>query len=188
MVQIDVPMAFGVGSFFAETARRQLQFGRPEYYYRAFWKNNIFQIFFFSWIPVYFLLNYFGWETTHMWWHEDSVVAYSYYLPIFIVVFFLAANAGFFLGRWLIQKGRVIANRVVYLGITAYSLIWIFAQTGSTFRLGTYTEWKAGLSPLFYEDRTFLAMLILTLVVWAVALVAFAVNLWREGMHLDYPG
>src|SRR5689334_12488461 len=133
MVQIDVPMAFAIGSFLADGASKQLRFGRAEYCYRAILKQNIFQIFFFSWIPVYFLLNYFGWETTHMWWHADSVDAYPYFVPIFIVVFFAAANAGFLLGRFLISRGRVLANRFVYLATTAYSVIWVFAQTNRTF-------------------------------------------------------
>ena len=44
-------------------------------------KNNIFQIFFFSWIPVYFMLNYFGWETTHMWWYADGVTCIHFLCP-----------------------------------------------------------------------------------------------------------
>jgi hypothetical protein len=186
MVQVDVPVALGIGSLFADAARRQLQFGRAEYYYRALWKHNLFQIFFFSWIPVYFLVNDFGWETSHRWWHEGSVAAYPYYVPLFIVIFFGAANLGFLLGRGLVLRRRVAANRIVYLGIGAYSLAWIFAQTDHTFRLGTYAEWKAGAAPWFYEDRTFLFMLIFTLVVWAIGLVAFALSLWRDGQHLDY--
>src|SRR3989304_5705438 len=86
MVQIDVPIAFAIGTIFADAAHKQLQTGRPEYYYHAFSKNIIFQIFFFSWIPAYFLLNYFGWETTHMWWYEDSVTAYPYSVPIFLIM------------------------------------------------------------------------------------------------------
>ena len=53
MIQIDIPIAFCIGSLFADAAYKQLQTGRPEYYYRTMAKNNIFQIFFFSWIPVY---------------------------------------------------------------------------------------------------------------------------------------
>jgi uncharacterized membrane protein len=185
MVQIDVPVAFAIGSIFADAAHRQLQTGRPEYYYHAFHINNIFQIFFFSWIPVYFLLNYFGWETTHMWWHEDSVTAYPYYVPIFMIVFFLAGNLGFQLGYWLVKKGLIWANRVVYILIFVYATAWIFGQTGSTFRLGTYNEWAAGAAPWFYEDRTFLSMLIFTLIVWWIALVSFIIRLRREGKHLD---
>jgi len=73
MVQIDVPVAFAVGSLLADAARRQIEAGRKDLYYRALVKNNMFQIFFFSWIPVYFIANYFGWETTYLWWHAESV-------------------------------------------------------------------------------------------------------------------
>ena len=48
MVQIDVPVAFGIGAFFADAAWKQLQSGRPENYYRVLAVNNMFQIFFFS--------------------------------------------------------------------------------------------------------------------------------------------
>lgn len=187
MVQIDVPIAFGIGSFFADAAYKQLQAGRPEYYYRTFCKHNIYQIFFFSWIPVYFLLNYFGWETTHMWWKADTVAAYPYFVAIFIVIFFLAANGGFLLGNRLVKSGRVGTNRAVYLGILAYSGIWIFGQRERTFRLGTYTEWANGEAPWFYEDRTFLYVLIFTLVVWAIPLLIYFRALRREGKHLDPP-
>jgi len=51
--------------------------------------------------------------------------------------------------------------------------------------LGTYREWQAGVAPWFYEDRTFLFMLILTLVVWGVAMLVFALQLRNEGKHLD---
>jgi hypothetical protein len=187
MVQIDVPISFAIGSLFADAASRQLQTGRPEYYHRTFLKNNIYQIFFFSWIPVYFIMNYFGWETTHMWWHADSVAAYPYYVPIFLVVFFGAANLGFLLGHKLVAAGRIWANRAVWLGVVAFSGLWIFTQPGRTFRLGTYSDWVAGTAPWFYQDGQFLFMLIFTLVVWGVALAAYVVSLQREGRHLDVP-
>jgi hypothetical protein len=185
VVQIDIPIAFGVGSLFADAAYKQLQNGRPEYYYRAFNKSLVYQTFFFSWIPVYFLLNYFGWETTHMWWHEDSVSAYPFFVVIVLLLFFLAAVGGFLLGHHLVKRGRLWANRAVYLAILAYSGIWIFAQIDHSFRLGTYTEWSEGRSPWFYEDRTFLFMLVLTLVVWGGALAVYFLRLRREGKHLD---
>ena len=185
MVQIDVPIAMGIGSLCADAAHKQLQTGRAEYYFRSFAANNIFQIFFFSWIPVYFLMNYFGWETTHMWWHADSIDAYAYYVPVFLLVFFGAANLGFVLGRRLVCRGLVWANRAVYLGILAYSAIWIFGQVPRSFRLGTYNDWAAGKAPWFYEDRTFLFMFILSLIVWTVALVILVLRLRAEGRHLD---
>lgn len=187
MVQIDVPIAFAAGSLFADAARTQLRFGGAEYHFRAMLKNNLFQIFFFSWIPVYFLLNYFGWETTHMWWHAPDVSYYPFYIPIFLVVFFAAGNLGFLLGRALVRAGRLGTNRIVYLAIVAYSAIWIFGQTRRTFYLGSYEQWQTGNAPLFYEDRTFLTMLIFTLVVWVIGLIGFSVSLLREGRHIDIP-
>ena len=186
MVQIDIPVAFAIGSFFADAASKQLRFGRPEYYYRAIWKNNVYQIFFFSWIPVYFLLNFFGWETTHMWWDADSVTAYPFFVPIFMVVFFGVANAGFLLGKSLVSKGRMVANRLVYLGIGAYALIWVFAQTHRTLRLGNHTQFEQGTAPLFYRDPTFLWMFIFTMLVWGGGLAVFFFSLRREGKHLDF--
>lgn len=185
MVQIDVPVAFAIGSIFADAAHKQLQTRRPEYYYRAFTQNNIYQIFFFSWIPVYFLLNYFGWETTHMWWYENTVTAYPFFIPIFMVGFFLAANGGFLLGNWFVEKGHLVVNRIVYILIFVYSAVWIFVQPGRTLRLGSYAEWKADNAPWFYQDPMFLLMLIVTLVIWGVALVVYIRKLRQEGMHLD---
>lgn len=188
MVQIDVPVAFAIGSVFADAAYKQLQTRKPKYYYKTFFKSIMFQIFFFSWIPVYFLINNFGWETTHMWWHADSVWAYPFFIPIFMVVFFLAASFGFMFGNWFVKKGYIAINRAVYILIALYSLVWIFTQTGSTFRLGTYAQWKAGTAPLFYEDKTFLFMLIFTLIIWAAALLICYFRLHREGKHLDTEG
>ncbi|MGH9397105.1 MAG: hypothetical protein ACRD18_09685 [Terriglobia bacterium] len=184
MVQIDVPIAFAVGSFFADAAQKQLQSTRVEYHFRAMLKNNIFQIFFFSWIPVYFMLNFFGWETTHMWWHADSVAAYPYFVPLFIVIFFGVANAGFLVGKWLVSHGRILANRLVYTGIVVYAAVWVLAQTGSTLLLGTYAQWKESLSPLFYQDPTFLGMLIFSMIVWIAGLAIFYFSLRREGKRL----
>ncbi len=185
MVQVDVPVAFAIGTMFADAAHKQLNSGRPEYYYKSLLKNNIYQIFFFSWIPVYFILNNFGWETTHMWWHADAVTAYPFFVPIFLVIFFAAVNAGFLLGHRLVTTGKLMANRAVYIALFLYSGVWIFSQTDSTFRLGTYAQWQAGRAPWFYEDSTFLAMLILTLLIWGIALALFLLCLIKEGKRLE---
>jgi hypothetical protein len=185
MVQVDVPVAFAIGTMFADAARRQLQKGAPEYNYKFLLLNNIYQIFFFSWIPVYFILNYFGWETTHMWWHADAVTAYPFFVPIFLVIFFAAVNAGFLLGRRLLTTGRPLANRVVYIGILLFSAVWIFGQQNSTFRLGTYAQWQAGKAPWFYEDSTFLTMLIVTLLIWGIGLAGFLRKIIQEGKQLE---
>jgi hypothetical protein len=106
-------------------------------------------------------------------------------MPIFLVVFFGAANLGFLLGSGLVRHGRLWTNRAIYLGILVYSGIWVFGQVNRTFKLGTYNDWVAGRAPWFYEDRTYLFMLIFTLVVWAVPLAIFALRLMAEGRHLD---
>jgi hypothetical protein len=148
-------------------------------------QNNIFQIFFFSWIPVYFILNYFGWETSHMWWQADSVAAYPFFVPVFLIIFFAAANAGFLLGHRLVTTENLKVNRIVYIGLFIFSAAWIFGQIGRTFRLGTYSQWENGNAPWFYEDPTFLAMLIITLLIWGIALAIFLVSLSREGKRLE---
>ncbi|HTV53722.1 MAG TPA: hypothetical protein VMI06_02285, partial [Terriglobia bacterium] len=136
-------------------------------------------------IPLYFLLNYFGWETTHMWWNADSVLAYPYFVPILVVVFFGVANLGFVLGKVLVSKNHLWTNRFVYLGISVYALIWVFGQTSRTFHLGNHTQWEQGIRPYFYQDHTFLWMFIFSMVVWLVGLAGFALSLWRGGRSLQ---
>lgn len=180
MVQVDVPMAFAVGAYFAEVAGKKLQDGDPAARRLLHLRNNLFQIFFFGWIPVYFLVNNFGWETTHMWWHEESVASYPLYVAVFIVVFFAAANLGAILGAKLVSSGQRQANRVAFILPVVFSAIWIFAQTPSTLRLGSYAEWKTGNAPWFYEDKMFLFMIIFTLILWAGGLVAFTLMFRRD--------
>jgi hypothetical protein len=185
VVQVDVPIAFAVGTYFADAAQRQLRAGGAEYYYRTFFLLMTFLALFFSWIPVYFLINYFSWEVTHMWWHANSVETYPLFVPIFLIVFFGVGMLGFLLGYRLVVSGRLLANRLIYVGVLLYSAVWIFGQTHRTFRVGTRDEWLAGTSPLFYQDHTFLLMLIFVLVVWAAGIVWFTKILHRDGRHLD---
>ena len=91
----------------------------------------------------------------------------------------------FLLGHRLITTGRPLANRVVYIGIFLFSAVWIFGQQNSTFRLGTYVQWQAGNAPWFYEDSTFLTMLIASLLIWAIGLAWFLRNIIREGKELE---
>ncbi|MFZ5449937.1 MAG: hypothetical protein ACOZFS_15000 [Thermodesulfobacteriota bacterium] len=120
-----------------------------------------------------------------MWWHADAVTEYPFFVPIFLVIFFAAANAGFLVGHRLIMNGKPLANRVVYIAIFLYSAAWIFGQTESTTRLGTYAQWKAGQAPRFYEDSTFLAMLIVSLLIWGIGLAFFLRSLLQEGKQLE---
>jgi len=185
MVQIDVPAAFAVGGFFADGAYKQLQSGSKADFLEVLVKHNFFQIFCFVWIPVYFMLEYFGWETTHLWWHRDSAADYAFFVPGFILIFFIAANAGFLLGTKLVRQGKLALNRGIYLGIIGLSAVWILAQTNSTFKLGTYAEWKAGVAPWFWKDSTFVAMLAFVMIVWCGGLAYFFITLRKQGKALS---
>ena len=57
--------------------------------------------------------------------------------------------------------------------------------TKSTFKLGTYAEWKAGKAPWFYEDTTFVVMLIFVMLLWMGGLAYFFVSLRRQGKALS---
>ena len=81
MVQIDIPMAFGLGSFFAGAARDKIAAGDATACWRALAKSLVFQCLFVFWLPLYLLVNYFGFQTTHMWWHGDSLADYPWLLP-----------------------------------------------------------------------------------------------------------
>ena len=185
MIQIDIPIAIATGSLIADAAQNQIRYGRAEYYFRAVWQNVRFQIFGLSWIPAYFLANYFGWETTHMWWTSDSIGAYPLFWPIFMVAFFAAGILGFDIGRRLIAAGRIGVNRMFYVGILLYMLVWVFSQPARTFKLGTYREWAEGNAPWFWQDSRFLWAMGLSAVVFSAALLWTVVSVVREGQHLD---
>jgi hypothetical protein len=180
MVQIDVPAAFAIGSFFADAASKKLQSGDPAELYRAAFKNNLFQIFFFLWIPLYFIMNFFGWETTYLWWTSDSVASYPLFIVVFTLVFLAAGNCGFFLGGWLIRRRMIWANRLVYIGIAIYSTIWVFGQTSRTFQVGTYSDWAAHKSVMFYDNKDFLTAFLIVMAVWVIGVVGFYLNLRSE--------
>lgn len=183
MVQIDVPMALAVGSFIADAARRQLQRGGPQFYYDTLAKNNLCQIFLFSWIYVYFIMNDFGWETTYRWWTKDSVNAYPFFVPVFLLVFFAAGNLGFVIGNFLVKSGRVKANRAIYIGILIFSAIWILSQMERILRVGTYSQWSQGQAVWFYEDHMFFFMLVFAALLAGIGMFLLYRHLRSEGQR-----
>jgi hypothetical protein len=64
---------------------------------------------------VYFLVDYFGWETTYTL-DPDRVTRLC--IPLVLVGAILAANLGFWLSNALIQQGRERVGRLIY------ALIW----------------------------------------------------------------
>jgi hypothetical protein len=181
VVQIDIPIAFAVGQMLADAAKRQLSTGQPAPYYRALATTNIFMGLFFAPIPIYFLVDYFGWETTYM---CDPSRVTRFFIPIVLFLLFLAANVGFWLSNTLIRKGRAGIGRVIYLLIWLYSLGWIFGNWPRSTRIGTYVQyhtapdtmiriWEVSKDPFFW-------ILVVTLVIFAVPLVLFMKCLSRQ--------
>jgi ABC-type branched-subunit amino acid transport system permease subunit len=181
MVQIDIPIAFAVGQMLADAANQQLKTRRAEPYYRTLAFTNIFTGLFFAPIPVYFLVDYFGWETTYMY-APDRVT--RFFIPIVLFVVILAANLGFWLSHALIQKGRDRVGRAIYTLIWIYALGWILVNWPRSTRIGTYTQyhtvpetmaraWEVSKDPFLY-------ILIVTLIIFAVPLVLFMWSLHRR--------
>jgi hypothetical protein len=184
VVQIDIPIAFAVGQMFADAARQQLSTGRSEPYYRTLAITNIFMGLFFAPIPIYFLVDYFGWETTYM---CDPARVTRFFIPIVLFALFLAANLGFWLSNALIRKGRAGIGRVIYVLIWLYSLGWIFGNWPRSTRIGDYSQyhtapdtmiriWEVSKDPFFF-------ILIATLVIFGVPLVLLMKYLSRQESH-----
>ncbi len=182
MVQIDIPIAFAAGQMLADAANRQLRTGKPEHYYRAQGATNLFTGLFFAPIPIYFLVDYFEWETTYM---VDPERVTRFFIPLVLFVLMLAANLGFWLSKALIQKGRAGVGRIIYILIWIYSLAWIFGNWPRSTRIGTYAEYHAARETMIRlweaSKDPFLYILIATLVIFLVPLVLFLVRLRREG-------
>ena len=185
MVQIDIPIAFAVGQMLADAANRQLRTGQREHYYRALAHTNIFTGLFFAPIPIYFLVDYFGWETTYM---VNPERVTRFFIPIVLFVLLLAANLGFWLSNALIQKGRAAVGRIVYILIWVYALAWIFGTWPRSTRIGTYAQYHTARETMIrvwdVSKDPFFWILIVTLVIFGVPLVLFAVGLSREGKRL----
>jgi hypothetical protein len=188
MVQIDIPIAFAVGQMLADAASLQLKTGRPEPYYQTLAFTNIFTALFFAPIPVYFLIGYFGWETTYM---VDPDQVTRFFIPIVLFIVILAANLGFWLSNALIQKGRDRVGRMIYVLIWIYSLAWILGNWPRSTRIGTYAQYHTARDMMAraweVSKDPFLFILIVTLVIFAVPLVLFMRSLRRRGVSAVAP-
>jgi hypothetical protein len=187
MIQVDIPFAAAMGSSAAGAARVQLRAGGREEYLRTWLATNLFLIFGFSWIPVVFLLNYFGWETTHMWWTASDVTAYPWFVPIVIIVSFACGNAGFLLGARLETTGRAAANRVFYIAIFACGIAWMIGFYPRTLKLGSYHTWTT--SPWVYEDPAFVRTWMIAMSAWVGLYFVLLAHLLRRGRSFaSHPG
>jgi len=173
MVQIDVPICIGLGSVFAHAVRERLAAGDSAAYDAALNKALCFNLFFNVWVPVYFLFIEFGFQTSHMWWHADSVSAYPWLTPAFIVLLVLCTIVGFRIGAALVQAGRARANRWFFSAMFGLSFLWFAAQPRRTLTLGTYREWLAGQTRWMWQDGSFITFVAVVVVVWSLGLTYF---------------
>jgi hypothetical protein len=183
VVQIDIPIAFAVGQMFADAASRQLSSGKPEAYYQTLAITNIFMGLFFAPIPIYFLVDYFGWETTYM---CDPAQVTRFFIPMVLFVLFLAANLGFWLSNALIRKERDGIGRMLYIVIWIYSLGWIFGNWPRSTRIGDYSQYHTAPDTMIriwqVSEDPFFVTLLVSLVIFVVPLLLFIRHLsHREG-------
>jgi hypothetical protein len=172
VVQIDIPIAFAVGQMLADAANKHLQTGNPEPFYRTLALTNIYTGLFFAPIPIFFLVQYFGWETTYMY---DPERVTRFFVPIVLFVIMLAANLGFWLSSALITKGWAIIGRGLYILIWLYALGWIFWNWHRSTRIGTYAQYQSARETMIriweVSQDPFFFILIATLIIFAVPLL-----------------
>jgi len=188
MVQIDIPVAFALGGLHADAARAQLATGKSEHLWRTLARDLLFFSVFASWLPIQLLARHFGFETSHMWWHEDSVLAYPLYIPAFMTLYLAANVAGLAVGVALVRAGRVTLNRFVIAACWLFATGWVFMQKERTLVLGTYHEWRAGVALPLSSDPGLVRLLVIFGAVFTVALVLAYRRMRREGAALEAVG
>jgi len=171
MVQIDVPMAACTALMLADAARRQLHADNDptgRNFFQVLAKVNLFLAFFFVWIPVYFVVEYFPWETTYLYdYARMSRFVRLAFIPIVILAVFAAGNVAFLVAwRWL-RAGRIKRVRIAYAAIWIFATVWVLGffpraatipPAGTQFQdvdASTFDEYKAlrgadGRPVLFY--------------------------------------
>jgi len=179
LIQVDIPFAAAMGSLAAGAAQVQLRAGGREEHLRAWLATNLFLIFGFSWIPIFFLINYFGWETTHMWWTAPDATAYPWFIPAVMILLFAFGNAGFLLGARFVMTGNTAANRALYLAIFALCAGWMVGFYPRTLKLGSYHTWAT--SPWVYDDPVFMRAWVVTMSIWIGSYAALVAHLLRRG-------
>lgn len=164
MIQVDVPLAAAMTAAAAAAARPQLRTGARAEYLHAWLAINVFLMFGFAWIPIYFLVAYFGWETTHMWWTSPRVTEHPWVIPTAMILLFAFGNGGFVLGARWVRQGRDRVNRGFYIGILVACIAWMVWFYPRTLKLGSAETWPA--APWCYEDPVFMAAWAFTSAVW----------------------
>ena len=178
-------MAFGVGSLMAHAAQKQLATRKAADVTRAFAKVLIFHSVAFMWPPIYLLVFYFGFETSHMWWHADSVTAYPYLLPAFFLALFAANILGWGVGARFVRAGQASRAFLVFVAAVVFTMAWIVFLPDRTMTLGTYSDWQAGTAPPASSDPSFMAFVTVVIVGYSAGAWALYRSLRRDGAAIQ---
>jgi uncharacterized membrane protein YfcA len=185
MIQVDLPVAFGSGTLLASALEHNTHPRTwPYLYQRGLAKNLIFQVLFALWLPVYLLVSYFGFQTSHMFWHEDALTNYPALLPVFLILYFVTNIAGFHAGAWLVLRGRARLARLIFVAAFTYFALWITFQPNRTLTLGTFKEWNAGTAPWIWTSTWFMSVLAVGALVFFVGITAMYRSLKAEAIAL----
>ena len=184
MLQVDLPVAFGSGTLLAAALERRAGARSwPYLYQKGLARNLIFQTLCALWLPVYLLINYFGFQTSHMFWERDSLIDYPTLLPLFLILYFTTNIAGFMTGAWLVVQGRARVARLIFVAAFTYFALWIASQPYRTLSLGTFGEWRAGTAPWIWTDRWFMGVLAVGAVVFFFGITGTYRSLQRDAMN-----
>jgi uncharacterized membrane protein YfcA len=181
MIQVDLPVAFGSGTLIAAALEgRSGVRSWPYLYQRALAWNLIFQTLFALWLPVYLLVNYFGFQTSHMFWHGASLTDYPALLPVFLILYFATNIAGFQTGAWLVRHGRARLARLIFVAAFTYFALWMAFQPSRTLTLGSFEEWQSGKAPWIWTNTWFMSVLGVGALVFFIGITAIYRSLKRE--------
>src|SRR3954452_14509048 len=184
MIQVDLPVAFGSGTMLAAALEHHTSARTwPYLYQRGLARNLIFQTLCALWLPVYLLVNYFGFQTSHMFWHGDSLTDYPALLPVFLILYFATNIAGFHTGAWLVRQGRARLARLLFVAAFTYFALWIAFQPARTLTLGSFQEWEAGAAPWIWTSTWFMGVLAVGAVVFFVGITAAYRSLKNEAIR-----
>ena len=115
----------------------------------------------------------------------DPTGVTRFFVSIVLFALILAANLGFWLSNALIQKGRAMIGRIIYILMWIYSLAWMFGNWPRSTRIGTYAQYHTARDPMVriweISRDPFFFIFIATLVVFFVPLVLFMRQLSRQG-------
>ena len=183
MIQIDLPVAVGVGSLMAHAAQRQIAASVPRLPKGVLTRVIAFHCIAFAWPPMYLLIYYFGFETSHMWWHADTMWSYPWLPPTFFVALIAANIAGFALGARFVRAGKPSRALLVFAATSVFATAWVLSMPDRTMTLGTYSDWKAGIAPAASTDSTFMTFVTVVMVGYTFGATLLYRSLKRDGIR-----